>query len=319
MPLLAQPQPESFWIGTVIALAGMLVRLYASGFIVKNQQLATDGPYSIVRHPLYTGNLLLLIGFTFASGQWWALLVSAAFWWFYYPTAIEYEDRQAASYFWRALAGLEPDRSRCHPPRTRRPLGLELVLCNQSAPELRTDHRRLHLVLAVLHRAPAWLIPASAVETLLSSGYQGTVYLVEEDGLRYVVKRPGGSALTGWFRRAMLRREYAAYLRLAGVDRHSALHRSWPRGRVAPGTLSRAGHCVTRVTTWPTKWRSSTDCSDWSRHIHAAGVAHADLKRKDNILVDEQEQPWLIDFGSAVLARRVKGAVGCFARLAART
>jgi uncharacterized membrane protein len=47
-----------------------------------------------VRHPLYTGNLLLLIGFTFASGQWWALLVSAFFWWFYYPPAIEYEDRK---------------------------------------------------------------------------------------------------------------------------------------------------------------------------------------------------------------------------------
>ena len=92
--LVAQPQALGFWVGALIALSGMLVRLYASGFIVKNQQLATDGPYSIVRHPLYTGNLLLLIGFTFASGQWWTLLVSAAFWWFYYPTAIEYEDRK---------------------------------------------------------------------------------------------------------------------------------------------------------------------------------------------------------------------------------
>ena len=77
----------------------MLVRMYASGFIVKNKQLATDGPYSLVRHPLYTGNLLLLIGFTFASGQWWALIVSALFWWFYYPPAIAYEDRKLQRIF----------------------------------------------------------------------------------------------------------------------------------------------------------------------------------------------------------------------------
>lgn len=92
--LLAAPRWSSFIVGSVLAVIGMLIRLYASGFIIKNKQLATDGPYSLVRHPLYTGNLLLLIGFTFASGQWWALLVSALFWWFYYPPAIEYEDRK---------------------------------------------------------------------------------------------------------------------------------------------------------------------------------------------------------------------------------
>ena len=89
-------------MGCVIALVGMLVRLYASGFIVKNKQLATNGPYSLVRHPLYTGNLLMIIGFTFACGQWWALLASAAFWWFYYPVTIEYEDRKLQAIFGEA-------------------------------------------------------------------------------------------------------------------------------------------------------------------------------------------------------------------------
>ncbi len=107
MPLyaaLSRPTPLAFAIGAVIAIAGMLFRLYASGFIVKNKQLATNGPYSLVRHPLYTGNLLLMIGFTFASGQWWAFVVSAVFWWFYYPPAVEYEDRKLEALFgdeWR--------------------------------------------------------------------------------------------------------------------------------------------------------------------------------------------------------------------------
>lgn len=97
MPLfawLSRPQPATFMAGAAIVVLGCLVRIYASGYIVKNKQLATDGPYSLVRHPLYTGNLLVLVGFTLASGQWWAPIVAALFWWFYYPTAISYEDRK---------------------------------------------------------------------------------------------------------------------------------------------------------------------------------------------------------------------------------
>jgi protein-S-isoprenylcysteine O-methyltransferase Ste14 len=102
--LLATPTPGLFAAGAVIALVGAAVRFYASGFIVKNQQLATDGPYSLVRHPLYTGNLMLLGGFTIASGLWWAVLLSVWFWWFYYPPAIEYEDRKLRRIFGNSCA-----------------------------------------------------------------------------------------------------------------------------------------------------------------------------------------------------------------------
>lgn len=108
---LARPTAAGLLIGGVIAVVGILMRLYASGFIVKNKQLATNGPYSLVRHPLYTGNLLLVIGFTFVCGQWWALIVAAAFWWFYYPPAIEYEDRKLHRIFgaeWEAWSATVP-------------------------------------------------------------------------------------------------------------------------------------------------------------------------------------------------------------------
>lgn len=97
--LLARPSPAAYMAGALIAVAGVLVRFYASGYIVKNKQLATSGPYSLVRHPLYTGNLLMIIGFTFACGQWWALIVSGVFWWFYYPVTIDYEDRKLHAIF----------------------------------------------------------------------------------------------------------------------------------------------------------------------------------------------------------------------------
>jgi len=92
--ITAEPIPVLAAIGLPIALLGAFVRLYASGFIVKNQELATDGAYRFVRHPLYTGNILLVVGFALAGSRWWGLPVALFFFWFYYPTAIEYEDRK---------------------------------------------------------------------------------------------------------------------------------------------------------------------------------------------------------------------------------
>jgi protein-S-isoprenylcysteine O-methyltransferase Ste14 len=90
----AVPIPALAAAGLAIAVLGALVRLYASGFIVKNQELATDGAYRFVRHPLYTGNILLVVGFALAQSRWWGLPLALLFFWFYYPTAIEYEDRK---------------------------------------------------------------------------------------------------------------------------------------------------------------------------------------------------------------------------------
>lgn len=86
--------PWLFWVGTVLLAAGALVRLWASGHVKKNQQLATNGPYALVRHPLYVGNILMLFGFAFAAQGWWMAPLTLFFLWFYYPPAIDYEDRK---------------------------------------------------------------------------------------------------------------------------------------------------------------------------------------------------------------------------------
>ncbi len=95
----AAPVPLLAAIGLAVGLLGAFVRLYASGFIVKNQELATDGAYRFVRHPLYTGNILLVIGFALAASRWWGIPLALFFFWFYYPTAIEYEDRKLQRIF----------------------------------------------------------------------------------------------------------------------------------------------------------------------------------------------------------------------------
>jgi protein-S-isoprenylcysteine O-methyltransferase Ste14 len=95
----AAPVPALVVAGLAIGVVGAFVRLYASGFIVKNQELATDGAYRFVRHPLYTGNILLVIGFALAGSRLWGIPLALFFFWFYYPTAIEYEDRKLQRIF----------------------------------------------------------------------------------------------------------------------------------------------------------------------------------------------------------------------------
>jgi len=48
--------------GLLVAIAGETVRLVASGYIIKNDELSTEGPYSLVRHPLYFGSFVMGLG-----------------------------------------------------------------------------------------------------------------------------------------------------------------------------------------------------------------------------------------------------------------
>jgi protein-S-isoprenylcysteine O-methyltransferase Ste14 len=81
-------------IGLPLAFIGMIIRFHASGFVLKNKELAREGPYAMMRHPLYTGNIALVLGFALACSTYWAIPVALVFFWFYYPPAIEYEDRK---------------------------------------------------------------------------------------------------------------------------------------------------------------------------------------------------------------------------------
>jgi protein-S-isoprenylcysteine O-methyltransferase Ste14 len=48
---------------------------YASGIIEvgEGQKVVTTGPYSIIRHPMYAGALLMLLSTPLALGSWWGL------------------------------------------------------------------------------------------------------------------------------------------------------------------------------------------------------------------------------------------------------
>ena len=68
---LATPTWRSLAIGAILIVPGLLIRASASGYVRKNEALATSGPYAYTRNPLYLGSLLIGIGFAIAARSWW--------------------------------------------------------------------------------------------------------------------------------------------------------------------------------------------------------------------------------------------------------
>jgi protein-S-isoprenylcysteine O-methyltransferase Ste14 len=100
----AKPDTGTVAIGLAMALVGQVFRIYAAGFIFKNKQLASTGPYALVRHPLYLGNFLILIGFTLAAANLYVAIGVVVFFLVWYPAAIAYEDSKLENIFeeeWR--------------------------------------------------------------------------------------------------------------------------------------------------------------------------------------------------------------------------
>lgn len=46
--------------------------------LAPDQKVISSGPYALVRHPMYAGALVMLLGIPIALGSWWGILIVAA-------------------------------------------------------------------------------------------------------------------------------------------------------------------------------------------------------------------------------------------------
>jgi predicted Ser/Thr protein kinase len=131
-------------------------------------------------------------------------------------------------------------------------------------------------------------------------GYQGETHLYETPERRYIIKVAPGTGVAGWAARWMLHREYEAYRRLEGFVGAPAcyglLQNRFLVLDYVNGTPLRRAAIVDRDTFFTTLLAHIEE-------MHRRGVAHADLKRKDNLIVVDGRLPCLIDFGAAVIKR----------------
>jgi protein-S-isoprenylcysteine O-methyltransferase Ste14 len=81
------PGSWCFWSGAAVTACGLLFSVWARRHLGKNwsqavtvkedHELITTGPYGWVRHPIYTGLLLAIVGCALARGEWRGLLAVA--------------------------------------------------------------------------------------------------------------------------------------------------------------------------------------------------------------------------------------------------
>jgi len=67
-------------VGLGVAMLVIFQNRYAAANIIveKDQPLVTTGLYGVVRHPMYSGSVVMMIGMPLALGSYWALLVAVA-------------------------------------------------------------------------------------------------------------------------------------------------------------------------------------------------------------------------------------------------
>ena len=76
---LARPTPRSLAIGSAIAVAGELVRIWAAGHLEKGREVTISGPYRFLRHPLYAGSSLIGAGIAVACASVAVALLTAVY------------------------------------------------------------------------------------------------------------------------------------------------------------------------------------------------------------------------------------------------
>ena len=92
---------EFFCIG--VSFSGLLIRCMTTAYVPegtsgrntkyqKADRLNTTGMYSIVRHPLYLGNFLIMLGMVLFLQVWWVVLISVLAFWIYYERIIFAEE-----------------------------------------------------------------------------------------------------------------------------------------------------------------------------------------------------------------------------------
>lgn len=75
---LARPTVWTMLMSLLLVAPGLWLRGYASGYVKKNAELTTTGPYAHTRNPLYLGSMLIAFGFAVAAASWIILVTLAA-------------------------------------------------------------------------------------------------------------------------------------------------------------------------------------------------------------------------------------------------
>jgi protein-S-isoprenylcysteine O-methyltransferase Ste14 len=98
---MAEPSAKSITIGFFLIVGGMFFRGWSSGYLNKDNELATGGPYSLTRNPLYFANFILGLGIAVAGNNIYTYAIFFLYYLFFFPFLMVIEHRRLKKKFGR--------------------------------------------------------------------------------------------------------------------------------------------------------------------------------------------------------------------------
>jgi len=88
------PRACMMWVGYILVIFGAMGRGYCSAFIGgrKNETVVREGPFSVVRNPLYVFSFIAVLGIGLQSGMWTVFVLLTAAYMLYYPAVVRKEE-----------------------------------------------------------------------------------------------------------------------------------------------------------------------------------------------------------------------------------
>jgi len=134
----------------------------------------------------------------------------------------------------------------------------------------------------------------------LSAGYQGKTLLFNQGQHKLVIKVPLGNIFTRPINLALLRHEYNVYQKLKGMTAvpicYGMANNEYLVIEFIDGQTIRQ-RCPVTDSKYFVKLFAAIE------EMHHRQVAHFDLKRSENLLITENDEPKLIDFGVSIIRK----------------
>ncbi len=95
----ARPTWPNLALSLLLVFPGLWLRGYAAGYVRKNAELTTSGPYAYTRNPLYLGSMMIAFGFAAAARSALIFAVLIVLFVFIYLPTIRSEENFLSSAF----------------------------------------------------------------------------------------------------------------------------------------------------------------------------------------------------------------------------
>ena len=100
--LILLMEPQYFWLGLLISLAGEALQVWCFASLNKKKELAAKGPYVVVRNPMYIGRYFLILGAITITGSLFLMILFSIVYYFYMTNRVEREEEVLAKIFGEA-------------------------------------------------------------------------------------------------------------------------------------------------------------------------------------------------------------------------